>query len=72
MCRTNGAKNYFDTKELYQLKDCVGYCKREGVTVPDSWKKNKLHRLAGNGALNPIMTTESKVSVIIRSSVVAR
>lgn len=53
MCRTNGAKNYFDTKELYQLKDCVGYCKREGVTVPDSWKKNKLHRLAKEWGIEP-------------------
>lgn len=53
MCRTNGAKNYFDTKELYQLKDCIGYCKREGVTVPDSWKKNKLHRLAREWGIEP-------------------
>lgn len=53
MCRTSGAKNYFDTKELYQLKDCVGYCKREGVTVPDSWKKNKLHRLAWEWGIEP-------------------
>lgn len=53
MCRTNGAKNYFDTRELYQLKDCVGYCKREGVTVPDSWKKNKLHKLAREWGIEP-------------------
>lgn len=53
MCRTNGAKNYFDTRELYQLKDCVGYCKREGVTVPDSWRKNKLHRLAREWGIEP-------------------
>lgn len=53
MSRTSGAKNYFDTKELYQLKDCVGYCKREGVTVPDSWKKNKLHRLAREWGIEP-------------------
>lgn len=53
MCRTNGAKNYFNTNELYQLKDCVGYCKREGVTVPETWKKRKLHRLASDWGIEP-------------------
>lgn len=53
MCRTKGAKNYFETNSLYQLKDCVGYCKREGVTIPDSWKKNKLHRLAKEWGIEP-------------------
>lgn len=53
MCRTKGAKNYFETGRLYQLKDAVGYCNREGVTVPDSWKKNKLHRLASEWGIEP-------------------
>ncbi len=53
MCRTKGAKNYFDTKKLYYISDCIGYCEREGVKVPESWRKNTLLRRAREWGFEP-------------------
>lgn len=53
MCKTKGAKNYFKGGEFYYLKDAVPYCNNNGVTVPESWKKEKLHRLAREWGIIP-------------------
>lgn len=53
MCKTKGAKNYFKSGEFYYLKDAIPFCNSRGVTVPDSWKKEKLHKLAREWGIIP-------------------
>ena len=53
MCKTKGSRNYFKGGELYLLKESIGYAKTQGVTVPEHWKKEKLHRLAREWGIVP-------------------
>lgn len=53
MCKTKGSRNYFKGGELYLLKESIGYAKTQGITVPEHWKKEKLHRLAREWGIVP-------------------
>lgn len=53
MCKTKGSKNYFKGNELYLLKESIDYAKTQGITVPEHWKKEKLHRLAREWGIIP-------------------
>lgn len=54
MCKTKGSRNYFRYSELYMLKDSIDYLKTiKGITVPKSWAKEKLHKLAREWKIEP-------------------